>query len=389
MPDARPTHHVSSWQTGEVVDRDTDGDGVDDLPPPTLPPADHDPRGRRADSPRGFPFRGWKDIVVRVYKRLGESRLDIIAAGVTFYAFLAIAPAMVALVSLYGLVADPMDVQYQVAALHHILPLEVRKFILEQLATIASRPDTELGAGIVIGVLFSLWSASKGVRALLQGVGITYRELKPLKTLRLYVVSILATAAGVIGVTIILALVVAVPLLIDALGLPSETKLVVEVLRWPVLACLIMLSLAVCYRVGARRRPPRWRWVSWGAVAATLLWLVGSAAFSFFIANFGSYDETYGSLGAVVVTLLWLHFSVYVVLIGSQLNAEMEFQTMRDSTVGEPRPMGQRGAFVADHIPPDATDVRGGDHAKADLTAGQLETAGDGPEPAPAEAATK
>lgn len=341
-----------------------------EVPPPPMPPPGHDPRGRRANSPAGFPFRGWKDIVVRVYKRLGESRLGIIAAGVSFYAFLAIAPALVAFVSLYGLIADPMDMQYQVATLHHLLPVEVRKFIIDQLAAIASRPGTELGAGLAIGLAFSLWSASKGIRALLQGIGVTYRELKPLKTLRLYVVSILATAAGIVAVTIVLALVVVVPIAINALGLPSETTIIIQIFRWPVLALLIMTSLAICYRVGARRRPPRWRWVSWGAVVATVLWLGGSALFSLFIANFGSYDETYGSLGAVVVTLLWLHFSVYVVLIGGQLNAEMEFQTMQDSTIGRARPMGQRGAFVADHIPPDATDVLTGAHpVKQDLSA--------------------
>ncbi|MEZ4267917.1 MAG: YihY/virulence factor BrkB family protein [Myxococcota bacterium] len=326
-----------------------DPDPLAEHPPPEAP----QPRGRQAPSPRHIPLRGWRDILVRVFRRLGDDHVDIVAAGVTFYAFLALVPALVALVSLYGIVSDPFDVHDQVGALRRFLPYDVRKILLEQLDAIVRRPGSQLGAGLVVGLLFALWSASKGIRSLIEALGIAYREPEGHGVIRLYAMSILATAGALVGGTIVLALLVALPLALNAIGLPPDTQLLVQLVRWPLLAALVMLSVATLYRLAPRRNRPRWRWVSWGAVFATALWLGGSALFSFFVSQFGSYDETYGSLGAVVVTLLWLHFSVYAVLLGAELNAETEYQTLIDSTVGPPKPMGERGAYVADNVPPD------------------------------------
>jgi len=294
---------------------------------------------------------------VRVYRRVGESHLDIVAAGVTFFTFLAIPPALVALVSLYGFVFDPVDVQRQVAELQQVVPGDVRDILVGQLNTLVGRTDAELGVGLFGGVLFALWSASKGLRALLQGVGITYREQRRHSIIKLYLLSLVTTAGAIVGGALMLALVVALPIVVDAVGLPEKTALLVELLRWPILALTLMLGLALIYRVGPRRRAARWPWLSWGAVVATLLWLAASALFSVFISNFTAYDETYGSLSSVIVTLLWIYVSVYVVLLGATLNAEAELQTTRDSTVGAPRRMGERGAWVADNLPEDADDV--------------------------------
>jgi membrane protein len=313
-----------------------------------------DPRGRGAEHPRRIPLRGWRDIIVRVFRRLSEDHVDIVAAGVTFYAFVALVPALVSLVSLYGLISDPRDVHELVRLLRRVVPLEVRTFLLEQLDAIVRRPDVELGAGLVVGLLFALWSASKGLRALIEALGIAYREPEPHGFFRLYAMSILATLGSLVGGSIVLALLVALPLALRATSLPPDVQFAAQLLRWPLLAAVIMLSVATLYRKAPRRNRPRWRWVSWGAVFATTLWLVGSILFSAFVSRFGSYDETYGSLGAIVVTLLWLQFGVYAVLLGAELNAEMEYQTLVDSTVGPPEPMGQRGAYVADNAPPDA-----------------------------------
>ncbi|MCB9727803.1 MAG: YihY/virulence factor BrkB family protein [Deltaproteobacteria bacterium] len=313
---------------------------------------DQDDIGRWARSPHRIPARGWLDILKRVFKRIGDDHVDIVAAGVSFYAFLALVPAMAALVSLYGIISDPLDVQTQVGALERFLPQDVRQILTEQLDALVRRPSSELGTGLIVGLLFALWSASRGLRSLIEALGIAYREPRQHGIIRLYVMSILATAGSLVGGAIVLALLVALPLALNALGLPPDTELLVEAIRWPLLALTVMFSLATAYRFGPRRRPAQWRWVSWGAVAATVLWLAGSALISVFISNFGNYDETYGSLGAVVVTLLWLQFSVFTVLLGAELNAEMEYQTFLDTTVGEAKPMGSRGAYVADHVPP-------------------------------------
>ncbi len=311
-----------------------------------------DARGRYARSPRHIGLRGWRDILTRVVHRLSEDHVDIVAAGVTFYAFLALVPALIAVVSLYGLISDPFDVHDQVGALSSFLPYEVRQVLLEQLNTIVRRPGSELGAGLVVGLLFALWSASKGIRSLIEALGIAYREPHGYGFIRLYAVSILATAGALVGGTTVLALLVALPVTLAAIGLPPATALVLQLVRWPLLALVTMFSFALLYRLAPRRNRPRWRWVTWGAVVATVLWLAGSALFSALVSRFGSYDVTYGSLGAIVVTLLWLQFSVYAVLIGAELNAETELQTSIDSTVGPPKPMGQRGAYVADNPPP-------------------------------------
>jgi membrane protein len=311
-----------------------------------------DRRGHHARSPRHIGLRGWRDILLRVFRRLGEDHVDIVAAGVTFYAFVALVPALIALVSLYGLVSDPFDVHDQIGALRRFLPYEVRQFLLDQLSPIVRRPGTELGAGLVIGLLFALWSASKGIRSLIEALGIAYREPDGYGVIRLYVISLVATAGALLAGAFVLALLVALPVALNAIGLPPDTELLIQLVRWPLLALVTMFSIATLYRLAPRRNRPRWRWVSWGAVFATSLWLAGSAIFSALVSRFGSYDETYGSLGAVVVTLLWLQFGVYAVLFGAELNAETEYQTFVDSTVGPPEPMGERGAYVADNPPP-------------------------------------
>jgi membrane protein len=207
-----------------------------------------------------------------------------------------------------------------------------------------------LGAGAVIGVVLALWSASSGVRNLMEALNVVYGERERRGFLRFYGTALLLTIAAIVGVAIAMTIVVAVPMVVRFLGLGSVLGAMVDNARWPVVAATVMLGLAVIYRYGPSRDRPRWAWVAWGAGIATLLWLAGSALFSLYVTQFGNFNKTYGSAGAIVVLLMWFLVSAYAVLIGGEINAEMERQTRRDTTEGEPEPLGERGAHAADTL---------------------------------------
>jgi membrane protein len=309
-----------------------------------------DRHGRGAAWPSEIPSRGWWDIALRVKDNISRHNVSLISAGIAFYVFLAIPAGITALVSLYGLVFDPRNVAQQVAAMQGVLPAEVIKLVSDQLQAITARPASTLGVGLVLSVLLAIWSARSAVSALISALNITYEEPERRNFFWLQAISFGLTLGAVVFAVIALALIAVLPAVIDLLPLGEFAKTVTAVARWPILLVLVMLTLAAIYRYAPSRAEPRWRWVSWGAVVATVLWLAGSAAFSIYVGRFATYDKTYGSLGAVVVLLLWLYLTAFVVLLGAELNAEIEHQTARDTTTGRPRPLGQRGARVADTV---------------------------------------
>lgn len=312
---------------------------------------DHDAgHGRHADRPGAIPKQGWGDILVRVKNEISADNLSMIAAGVAFYGLLAIFPALAALISIYGLIADPTQVQQQISGLDQMLPAEARNILNEQLQAIASQPQTALSVGVGISILFALWSAAKGVTSLMTALNIVYDEQETRSFFKFNGLALLLTLGAILTSVIAIALIVALPALLGNLGLGDLTRTLLDWLRWPLLIVFFMAALAVLYRYGPDRRKPQWRWVSWGAGLATLLWIIGSALFSYYVANFGSYNETYGSVGAVVILLMWFYLSAFIILIGAELNAEMEHQTAQDSTAGPDRPLGQRGARMADTL---------------------------------------
>lgn len=316
-------------------------------------------RGSGAKKPREIPSGGWRDILRRVNTRLGKDHISIVAAGVAFYGMLAIFPALAALVSIYALIADPADIQNQMAALKGVVPEEVHGILTRQLQQIAGRSGGALGIGALVAILAALWSAAKGTKALIIALNIAYGEEEGRGFIRLNAVALLLTLAAVLSMIVSLGLIAALPALLGNLGLPEPWRSAVSLARWPLLALLVAVGLAVVYRFGPDRDQPQWRWVSWGAVSATVLWLIGSVLFSIYVANFGEYNETYGSLAAVVILLLWLFLTAYVILLGAEFNAETEHQTGRDTTRGGPRPMGERGARVADTVPEGEQSRRG------------------------------
>ena len=274
--------------------------------------------------------RGWFDIAKRVKSQVKEDRLSIIAAAVAFYGLLAVFPGLVALVGFYGLVADPAQIEQQMASLSAILPPEAAQILSTQLHDLASTDRTALGLGAIAGLVVALWSASGAVRTLMDALNIAYGEEENRGFLRFYATALLLTFGGIIAVIVAIGIVVALPAVLNLLGLNWLVDVAARLARWPVLAALAVIGFAVVYRFGPSRTQARWRWVSWGAAIAVAMWLVGSALFSLYVTRFGNYNETYGAAGAVVILLMWFLLSSYAILIGAEIDAEMERQTRKD-----------------------------------------------------------
>ena len=307
-------------------------------------------RGRRADKPSGIPKQGWRDILLRVKEEQNKDNISIIAAGVAFYSLLAIIPALAAMISIYGLVFDPAGIQQQLSFLQNILPADAYQLLQSQLNRLVSSSGGALGLGLIVGLLLSIWSAAKGMKALMIALNIAYDEAESRSFIKINGLALLLTFGGILFMLLSLALIAALPAIFGTLGLPESIQTALSISKWPVLAILIMVAVSILYRYAPDRDRPRFRWISWGATGATLLWIAASLLFSFYVSNFGSYNKTYGSMGAIIILLMWFYLTAYAVLMGAELNAEMEHQTQKDTTRGKPDPMGQRGAHAADTV---------------------------------------
>ena len=307
-------------------------------------------RGRSAITPSEIPWPGWKDILLRVYRRVTRDRIMLIAAGVTFYLILAIFPAISALVSVYGLFFDPKTMVGHLNLIAGVAPGGAIDVLRQQLTRLGQQNGAALGIGFFVSLAIALWSATSGVKATFDGLNVAYEEEESRSFLKLTGVALVFTI-GLIGfVLLLLAGVVALPVVLNYFPLQGLLEILLKIVRWPLLFVVVAFALSVFYRYGPSRATPQWRWISWGSATATGLWLVASFLFSWYVANFGSYNRTYGSLGAIVGFMTWVWLSNIVVLVGAQLNAEMEHQTARQSTAGPPRPLGARGAKMADTI---------------------------------------
>jgi membrane protein len=306
-------------------------------------------RGRRAERPHQIPKAGWRDILLRTKNEISDDHVSMIAAGVAFYGLLAILPSIAAIISIWALIADPQQLGQQLEQLSSYLP-QAGSIISDQAHKIASGAGTGVSIAAIGGILFALYSASKGMKALIEGLNISYDEYEKRGFVRLNLMALGLTLGMILVLIVSLALITAAPSLLGGLGLGSTAQVLVTYLRWPILFVVAMVSLGIIYRFAPSRNEPQWRWVSWGAVTATVLWIIASIAFSIYVGHFGSYNQTYGSLGAVVILLTWFWVSAFIVLMGAELNAEMEHQTKRDTTEGRPRPIGERGAYAADTV---------------------------------------
>jgi len=329
-----------------------------DMPSPQRSPGaddagiDTNARGRKATTPSEIPARGWKDILLRVYTNVSKHRILALAAGMTYYTILAIFPAIAALVAIYGLFSDPTTIARHLDQLGGFLPGGAIDVAREQLTRVASKGSQTLGLTFLIGLGISLWSANAATKSLFDTLNVVHDEEEKRGFVKLNVISLGFTIGGVLFIIAALASIVAVPIILQYVGLPNASDLLLRIGRWPAMYLILTFALAVIYRYAPSREMPRWRWITWGSAIAALLWLIVSAAFSWYAANFGQFNQTYGSLGAIIGFMTWLWISAIVVLLGAEIDAEMEHQTARDTTTGQPKPMGARGAQMADTLGP-------------------------------------
>lgn len=307
-------------------------------------------RGRDADAPHEIPPKGWKDILLRVKTQLREDEVTLVAASVAFYALLALFPTLIALVTLYGLVASPADVQAQVSSMATMMPESARAILEDQMRGIVGASGGTLGLGLLISLGGALWAASGGMMALMRAVNIAYDEEETRGFFALRAQALVLTLGALLFAGLAIFAVAVLPAIFALVGLGEAAESALSIGRWPLLAVLAAVGLSVLYRYAPCRTRAKWRWVTWGGAIATLIWLGGTALFSLYVAHFGSYNETYGTLGGVVVLLLWLYVSAFAILLGAEIDSELEHQTAEDSTVGEPAPMGERGAEMADTL---------------------------------------
>jgi membrane protein len=340
MNDHAANEHAEDWRSHVGEEPSSTGRSDD------LTRAGEPGRGRDAITPTAIPARGWKDILWRVFWSIPDDRILSTSGGVAFFALLAVFPAIATVVSLYGLFADTSTIRGHLSLLAGILPSGGLELIGEQITLIITQDSDALSLAFVVGFLVALWSANSGVAALFDALNVVYGEKEKRSLLRFYFTSFLFTLGMISVVMVAIGAVVVAPIVFTIMGFVTPAEQFLAVLRWPVLLVVVCAWLAVIYRYGPSRRDPKWRWVTWGSVAAAVLWLAASMLFSWYVANFDSYNKTYGSLGAGVGFMIWIWLSVVIVLLGAELNAEMEHQTSTDSTQGAPL----RGANMADHV---------------------------------------
>jgi membrane protein len=306
-------------------------------------------QGKDADAPRDIPARGWFSVLKRTGKQIEGDHLNLLSAGVAFFLLLGLFPGLAALISIYGWVSDPATVANHLDELSAVLPPEAAGIIHDQ-ATSLAQDDSGAGWGAIVGVVLALWAGSKAMKGIVEALNIAYNERENRGFIKKQATYLALTLGAVVVGLVSILLIAVLPAVVNFLALPDWGAQLLIWLRWPVLLLLAMVGVAAIYRYGPSRRKAKWRWVSWGAGLATVVWLIASALFSLYVSSFGNFNETYGSLGAVVILMMWLYLTAFLILMGAELDAELEHQTRRDTTAEGEQAMGQRGAFVSDHV---------------------------------------
>lgn len=307
-------------------------------------------RGQDAQQPVNIPLLGWWDITKRIFTQMSRDNLSLVAAGVAFYALLAIFPALAALVSIYAYFASPTDIGAHLSQVIELLPESTGELILSQIASIAQSSSTSLSLSAIGTLILTIWSSSKGSQALITACNISYQEYEKRSFFKAQLVRFLFSIGAIVVAIFALLIIGILPVVLNLVGLKENIDLLITFISWPLLAFTFNFALVLLYRYAPHRKPAKWRWITLGSVIATILWIVASIGFSFYVSKFASYNETYGSLGGVVIMLMWLYISAYIVILGAIINAASEQQTAIDSTIGPDKKRGERGAYVADHL---------------------------------------
>jgi membrane protein len=317
-------------------------------------------RGREARQPQDIPPRGWWDILWRVFKRLGTDNVTLVAGGLAMYALLSVFPGLAAAIFFYGLFTTPADVAKHLSVFAGMLPPGVWDIFNAQLQTLTRHPQSTLSIAAGVGVLVALWSARSAMSSLMTATNIAYSEVEKRNYFVQILISLALTIGAVLGFMALLVLGVAVPVALKVLGTNIWVQWAVDALQWVFLWCVAVLGLAFVYRYAPAREHARWHWVTWGSAIAATLWLLASGIFAYYVRTFANYGKTYGALGGVIALLMWFYLSSIVVVLGAEINSEMERQTRRDTTEGPEAPMGSRGAYAADTLGPAAGEDRAG-----------------------------
>lgn len=308
-------------------------------------------RGMHATTPTAIPTSGWKQVVVRAWNEANEDNLGLIASGVAFCAVLALVPTLAAIVLTYGLVATPETVSSNIASLTVMMPDEAAKLIGEQLANVVQTSDGQKGMGLLVALGIALYGVMKGASALIVALNIAYDEQESRSFVRLNLLSLTIAAGGVLIAILAMVAIAGLSTLGAAFsGGPPFFAILMTFISYLLVGAVGTALAALIYRFGPDRANAKWRWLTPGSIFASASWMIMTFGFGLYVANFGNYDATYGSLGAAMVLLTWLYLSAYVLLLGAEMNCELERQTSRDTTTGTERPLGQRGAYAADTI---------------------------------------
>ena len=307
-------------------------------------------RGRHATTPRDIPARGWKEIFLRVKDEISADHVGLIGAGVAYYGLLALFPALTACMAIAGLLAEPQGIVQQLEQIGQLMPQQAADIIINQATNVAGSNEGGLGLAAIFGLLLALYSASKGMAALIEGMNVAYDEDETRSFVKLNLLKLSLTLFLIVGFLLGVGAAMVLPVVLGNLVLGSVMQWVARIASYLVLVVLTIFGLAILYRLGPDRDDPEWKWVTPGAILATLLWVIGSIAFAIYVGNFANYNATFGSLGGVIVLLMWLWLSAYIILIGAEIDSEMEAQTRHDTTTGPEKPMGERGAVKADNL---------------------------------------
>ena len=323
--------------------------------------------GGEAERPTQIPPKGWVQVVKRGWKEATADQVPLLSAGVAFYAFLALFPALIAIVSLYGIFADPTTIAAQIESLGQTLPEAARQLIVDQVNQLAARRRA-LTIGAFIGIFIALFSASGGMQNLVSAVNTAYDEEEKRHFVKKRLRALLWTFGAIIFMVIMLAIVAVLPPVLEQLFGSGAIRWVIQIVGYLLLFLIVTFALAILYRYAPDRDAPKMKWLSIGALVATLIWLLASIGFSIYTTTFGNYAKTYGTFAGIVILLLWLWLTCYAILLGAEINAETEQQTVVDTTKGTPEPLGERGAVKADSLPPDDPEKADAELAENDRT---------------------
>ena len=315
------------------------------------------PKSCQADAPWRFSFKDWLRVIKLTGGEIEHDNVAVIAAGVAFFSLLAVFPLITACLSIFGYFADPIAVEQQLSAVSSVLPREAWEILDTQIKAVTNAPNKGLGLGILFGLSLALYSAGSGIRAMMRAMNVAYGEREKRKRIHFYALAVSMTVSVTVFMFVALAVIVGVPALLNLIRLDDAASRLAGYLPWIILICVFAFATAALYRIGPSRRQAKFRLIMPGVIFSTLAWVGMSYLFSAFVAEFGNYNKTYGSLSAVIILLIWFWLTAFVVIVGAELNAELERHTCVDTTRVPAQPIGSRGAAMADYHHPTPDDT--------------------------------